>query len=233
MNGVLETGARQTEVLVVEMVSDLICPWCYVAKRRVEKAAALLGKKVEVHWLPFELNADMPVDGLDRRVYRSAKFGSWEQSLRLDAQVAAAGEEVGITFHHGRMKRTPNTFRGHVLLAAALKQGLEMQGKVTERLFQAYFVNGEDVGDPAVLLGIAREFGVLAISHAEDLDSSELVAEVKAAERKASAGIRSVPQISFGGRVLASGAQHEEVLAASIQKIRGSSGQCENGVCTV
>ena len=93
------------------------------------------GEKVEMHWLPFELNADMPVDGLDRRVYRSAKFGSWEQSRRLDAQVAAAGAEVGITFHHDRMKRTPNTLRGHVLLAAVLKQGLEMQGKVAERLF--------------------------------------------------------------------------------------------------
>jgi predicted DsbA family dithiol-disulfide isomerase len=188
---------------------------------------------VEVHWLPFELNADMPVDGLDRRVYRSTKFGSWEQSQRLDAQVAAAGAEVGIAFHHDLMKRTPNTFRGHVLLAAALKQGLETQGKVAERLFHAYFVNGEDVGDPAVLLGIAREFGVSAISRAEDLDSPDLVAEVKAVERKASAGVRGVPQISFGGRVLASGAQHEEVLAASIQEIQGSSGQCENGVCAV
>jgi len=233
MNGVLETSARQTEVLVVEMVSDLICPWCFVAKRRVEKAASLLGKEVEVHWLPFELNADMPVDGLDRRVYRSAKFGSWEQSQRLDAQVAAAGAEVGIAFHHDRMKRTPNTFRAHVLLAAALKHGLEMQGKVAERLFQAYFVNGEDVGDPAVLLGVAREFGVSAISRVEDLDSPDLVAEVKATERKVSAGVRGVPQISFGGRVLASGAQHEEILAASIQEIQGSSGQCENGVCAV
>jgi predicted DsbA family dithiol-disulfide isomerase len=232
MNDVLETGTQQTNSLVVDMASDLICPWCFVAKRRVEKAAAILGEKVEMHWLPFELNADMPVDGLDRRVYRSAKFGSWEQSQRLDAQVAAAGAEAGITFHHDRMKRTPNTFRGHVLLAAALKQGLEMQGKVAERLFQAYFVNGEDVGEPAVLLGIAREFGVLAISRVEDLDSPELVAEVKAAERKVSASVRGVPQILFGGRVLASGAQHEEVLAASIREIQGTSGQCENGVCT-
>jgi predicted DsbA family dithiol-disulfide isomerase len=194
MNDVLEQGAQQMNSLVVDIVSDLICPWCFVAKRRVEKAAAILGRRVEMHWYPFELNADMPVDGLDRRVYRSAKFGSWEQSQRLDAQVAAAGAEVGIAFHHDRMKRTPNTLRGHVLLAAALKQGLEMQGKVAERLFQAYFVDGEDVGDPTVLLGVAREFGVSAISRVEDLDSPELVAEVKAAAREVSVGARGVPQ---------------------------------------
>jgi DSBA-like thioredoxin domain len=133
----------------------------------------------------------MPVDGLDRQMYRSAKFGSWEQSQRLDAQVAAAGAEVGITFHHDRMKRTPNTLRGHVLLAAALKHGLEIQGQVAERLFQAYFVDGEDVGDPEILLGVADEFGIAAISRVEDLDSPELVAEVKAAERKVSVGLFS------------------------------------------
>src|ERR1700675_4098810 len=98
MNDVLETGTQQTNSLVVDMVSDLICPWCFVAKRRVEKAAAILGEKVEMHWLPFELNADMPVDGLDRRVYRSAKFGSWEQSQRLDEQVAAAAGGGETTF---------------------------------------------------------------------------------------------------------------------------------------
>jgi len=233
MNSNQDAGMQQAGTLVVEMVSDLICPWCFVAKRRVEKAAAILGQKVEMRWLPFELNPDMPINGLDRRAYRSAKFGSWEQSQQLDAQVSAAGAQVGIAFHHERMKRTPNTFRGHVLLAAALKYGLETQSKVAERLFQAYFVNGEDVGDPAVLLGVAREFSVAAISSVEDLDNPELVAEVKAVERKVSGGVRGVPQISFGGQVLASGAQHEQVLAAAIREIQGASGQCENGVCTV
>jgi predicted DsbA family dithiol-disulfide isomerase len=204
-----------------------------VAKRRVEKAAAILGKKVEMHWLPFELNADMPVDGVDRRMYRSAKFGSWEESQRLDARVAAAGAEVGIAFRHDRMRRTPNTLRGHILLAAALRQGLATQGRIAERLFQAYFVNGEDVGDPAVLLSIARECGVSAITRVEDFDSPELRDEVKAEERRVSGGIRGVPQISFGGQVVASGAQHEELLASAIQKIQGTAGHCENGVCSV
>src|ERR1700682_3245826 len=121
----------------------------------------------------------MPVEGLDRRLYRSAKFGSWEQSQRLDAQVSAAGAEVGIRFRHDLMKRTPNTFRGHVLLAAALKDGLQIQNLDAERLFHAYFLIGEDVVDPTTLLGIAREFGVTAISQLEDLDSPALASEVK------------------------------------------------------
>src|SRR5258707_13089291 len=98
--------------------------WCFVAKRR----AAILGKKVEMHWLPFELNADMPVDGLDRRVYRSAKFGSWEQSRRLAAEVAAGGGEVGITCHHGGMKRTTQTLRGHGRRSAAREQSASTVG---------------------------------------------------------------------------------------------------------
>ena len=163
--------AQPADGLVVDVTSDLICPWCFVAKRRLEKASSILGKTLEIRWHPFQLNPEMPVEGLDRRLYRSAKFGSWKQSQRLDAQVSAAGAEVGIRFRHDLMKSTPNTFKGHLLLAAALKDGLQTQNLIAERLFQAYFLNGEDVGDPATLLGIAREFGVTAISRVEDLDS--------------------------------------------------------------
>ena len=132
------------------------------------------------------------------------------------------------------MKRTPNTFKGHVLLAAALKDGLETQNLVAERLFQAYFLNGEDVGDPAALLGIAREFEVKAILRVEDLGRPALVSEVKTAERKAaSAGIRGVPQISFQGTIVANGALKEELLANSIRQILGPTGRCENGLCAV
>jgi predicted DsbA family dithiol-disulfide isomerase len=199
--------APPADGLVVDVTSDLICPWCFVAKRRLEKASSILGKTLEIRWHPFQLNPEMPVEGLDRRTYRSAKFGSWEQSQRLDAQVSAAGTEVGIRFRHDLMKRTPNTFKGHVLLAAALRDGVQKQNLVAERLFEAYFLNGEDVGNQATLLGIAHEIGVTAISRVEDLDSPALVSEVKTAERMAaSAGIRGVPQISFQGTVVANGA---------------------------
>jgi predicted DsbA family dithiol-disulfide isomerase len=100
---------------------------------------------------------------------------TWERSQRLDAQVAGAGEEVGIEIRHDLMKRTPNTFKGHVLLAAALREGLQIQNRVAERLFQAYFIKGEDVGDPATLLGIAREFGVTSLSRVEDFESPALI----------------------------------------------------------
>ena len=233
-NKVLATGAQHTDGLVVDVISDLICPWCFVAKRRIDRAASILGKSLEMRWHPFQLNPEMPVDGLNRRLYRSAKFGSWEQSQRLDAQVAAAGKEVGIAFRHDLMKLTPNTFRGHVLLAAALREGLEIQNRVAERLFQAYFIKGEDVGDPTTLLRIAREFGVSLLGQVEDFDSPALVSEVKEAERMAvSAGISGVPQITFQGTVVATGAQQEELIAASMRQILGTAGRCENGVCEV
>jgi len=233
-NKVLATGAQHTDGLVVDVISDLICPWCFVAKRRIDRAASILGKSLEMRWHPFQLNPEMPVDGLNRRLYRSAKFGSWEQSQPLDAQVAAAGKEVGIEFRHDLMKLTPNTFRGHMLLAAALREGLEIQNRVAERLFQAYFIKGEDVGDPTTLLRIAREFGVSLLGQVEDFDSPALVSEVKEAERMAvSAGISGVPQITFQGTVVATGAQQEELIAASMRQILGTAGRCENGVCEV
>src|SRR5229473_7331498 len=104
MENVANRIAQHTDGLVVDVTSDLICPWCFVAKRRIERAASIFGKSLEMRWHPFQLNPEMPVDGLNRRLYRSAKFGSWEQSQRLDAQVAAAGKEVGIGFRHDLMK---------------------------------------------------------------------------------------------------------------------------------
>ena len=143
MNEVLETGTQQTNSLVVDMVSDLICPWCFVAKRRVEKAAAILGEKVEMHWLPFEVNADMPVDGPGSA---SVPLGEVRQLGAITAaRCTSRGCRRGGWNHLPSRPNEADTehFSRSCLACGGRERGLEMQGKVAERLFQAYFVNGD------------------------------------------------------------------------------------------
>jgi hypothetical protein len=117
------SGAKAT--LAIEVISDAICPWCWIAKRRLDSAIAAIAPDVmaSVRWRPFELNLEMPKGGVDRRAYRSAKFGSWQHSQALDAQVAAAGRSEGLVFNHDKMERTPNTVDAHRLIWLAGQQG--------------------------------------------------------------------------------------------------------------
>ena len=149
-----------TRRLRIEIASDVICPWCYIGKRRLEKALALLGDEVEaqISWLPFQLNPGMPEGGMPRAEYRQAKFGSLEHSRALDARVAREGEGEGIAFAFERMARTPNTRAAHRLIDLAQSQGLA--GPVVDALFRAYFEEARDIGDAAVLAGIAAACGV-------------------------------------------------------------------------
>src|SRR5688572_26616240 len=109
--------------LSVDVISDVICPWCYIGKRRLEGAIAAYGGPVTVRWLPFQLNPNMPKEGISRQEYRTKKFGSWERSQQLDAQVAAAGDAEGIHFAFDRIERTPNTVDAHRLLGLAATEG--------------------------------------------------------------------------------------------------------------
>ena len=131
--------------LTVDVISDVICPWCYIGKRRLEKAvAALAGReRVRVRWHPFQLNPHMPKGGVSRKEYRTAKFGSWERSLDLDAQVAEAGRAEGIPFDFDRVMRTPNTLDAHRLIGLADTEGI--QDAVVEAVFRAYFTEGRDI----------------------------------------------------------------------------------------
>ncbi len=146
--------------LTIEVYWDVICPWCFIGKRRLEMALALHGeaREAEVVWRQFELNPGMPKGGIDRRAYRAAKFGSWERSLELDARVAAAGAAVGITFNFDRITRTPNTFDAHRLLWLSRIHG--RQERVAEALFQDYFTEGRDVGNRGVITEIAMSAGL-------------------------------------------------------------------------
>jgi predicted DsbA family dithiol-disulfide isomerase len=214
------TATKNSPDVQIEVVSDAICPWCYVAKRNLDAAVAELRKNfsVDVKWLPFELNADMPKGGLDRKKYRSAKFGSWEHSQRLDAQVARAGKAVGLDFHHERMERTPNTFDAHRLIWLAEKEGV--QDAVVEGLFAGYFTNGRDVGDRDVLAQIAAGVGLDRDKVNAFLDSDEGSEEILAA--KAYAGeFTGVPTILVNGDALFSGARSTEIMLAAIRKAIG------------
>src|SRR5262249_45616316 len=137
------------EAIEVLIVSDVVCPWCYVGKRRFEKALKLIGSDVafRVRWLPFELNPQMPPGGAARAEYRMKKFGSLERSRAMDAQIAQAGAGEGIRFRHDLMKITPNTFNAHRLMFLAGRAGPAVQDALCEVLFRAYFCEGRDVGN--------------------------------------------------------------------------------------
>ncbi len=199
--------------LTIEVVSDVVCPWCYIGKRRLEKALALLGgeAQVSVRYLPFQLNPEMPQGGMPRAEYRKAKFGSVERSRQLDARVAAEGRGEGIEFAFERMARTPNSIAAHRLIDLAQRQG---QGqKVVEELFRAYFEEGKDVGDPEVLDEIAKRGGVSGWP--QEADAKE-VAALEGEMR--GLGISAVPTFIFDRKLGVSGAHPPEALAQAMRE---------------
>ena len=196
----------------IEIVSDVICPWCYIGKRRLEKALALVPElKPEIHWLPFQLNPDMPREGVARAEYRKAKFGSVERGRQLDARVAAEGKGEGIAFAFDRMQRTPNTVAAHRLIALAQKQGVGQA--VVDSLFKAYFEDAEDIGDAAVLNRISVENQIKGWPH--NADEKE-VAALEASMR--GFGISAVPTFLFDRKFGVSGAHPPESLAEAIRE---------------
>ena len=203
----------------LSVVSDAICPWCYVGKRRLEQAFALIGPahRPRVTWRPYELNPQMPKAGIDRREYRMRKFGSWERSLQLDAQLTEVGKSVGITFRYDLMKRTPNTFDAHRLIWLAGQLG--RQDAMVETLFRAYFSEGRDIGNVDVLAALAAEAGIERVRVQAMLAGTEGSAEVAADEEVAMrAQLSGVPTFVLDGHMLFSGAQSPELIAQALRK---------------
>jgi predicted DsbA family dithiol-disulfide isomerase len=214
------SGAKAT--LAIEVISDAICPWCWVAKRRLDRVIAALSPHVaaSVTWRPFELNPEMPKAGIDRRAYRSAKFGSWQRSQALDAQVAAAGRPDGLVFNHDRMERTPNTIDAHRLIRLAGQEG--KQTEIVEGLFAAYFNEGRDIGDPAVLADIGASAGLDHTRIVAMLASDEGLEEVRSElQRAQDLGVSGVPTVLVDGVPLFSGAIRAELMEAELRKAAG------------
>jgi predicted DsbA family dithiol-disulfide isomerase len=205
--------------LELNIVSDVICPWCYIAKKQLAQAFETTGlaSHFNVTWRPFELNPDMPIEGVDRVTYRTQKFGSWERSLALDADVAAAGKRVGISFRHDLMKRTPNSFQAHRLILLAGHDGA--QNAVVDALFQAYFIEGRDVGETSVLVEIATQAGLDQERALKFLQSTVGADEIRSQEQSAmNAEISGVPTFILDGEVIFSGAVGAEAMAIYLRK---------------
>ena len=200
------------EPLLIEIASDVVCPWCYIGKRRLEKALALLEGEVEarIEWLPFQLNPGMPEAGMARADYRRQKFGSLEKGRALDARVAQEGAGEGIDFAFERMQRTPNTAAAHRLIDLAQRQG--KGDEVVDALFKAYFEEAKDIGDEAVLRSIAERTGV-----AGRPDAAIAEAVTAKEERVRDLGISGVPTFIFGRESGLSGAYPPELLAKAIR----------------
>ncbi len=200
----------------IEVVSDVICPWCFIGKRHMDAALAILAEEnltFTVEWRPYQLNPDMLPGGVARASYRAAKFGSAERGRELDAGVTSAGRVVGLEFDFDTVTRTPNTIEAHRAIRLAGEAGL--QDAMVEHLFEAYFQKGQDISAPAVLAEIAREIGMDPALLAGDHGRAEVLADDAAAR---GAGLNGVPSFLMEGYLLFSGAMPAEAMAANFRK---------------
>jgi predicted DsbA family dithiol-disulfide isomerase len=203
---------------IIDVISDAICPWCWIGKRNLEAALGELrdeGLAFAVRWRPYQLNPDMPAEGVERAAYRAAKFGSLERSRQLDARLVEAGKGVGLDFRFDRMLRTPNTIAAHRVIRFAEPAGL--QDAVVEALFRAYFHEGRDIGDAAVLAEVASAAGLdgVAAMLAGEEGRAEVVAEDMAARR---AGLDGVPSFIMDRHLLFSGAMPGPDMANAFRR---------------
>jgi predicted DsbA family dithiol-disulfide isomerase len=196
--------------LSIVVYSDVVCPWCFVGKRRLEAALAGPGMPEDVRllWRPFELNADLPAQGIDRQIYRARKFGA-ARSAALDARMVETGRELRIHFAFERILRTPNTRLAHRLIWEADRQG--RQDALVERLFQGYFELGLDIGARQVLEEIAAQAGMQAAGVRQALrDDASLTAVIDLERQGHSQHIAGVPFFVLPGGFSVSGAQPPE-----------------------
>ncbi|ODT45429.1 MAG: disulfide bond formation protein DsbA [Nitrospira sp. SCN 59-13] len=205
-------------MLTIEVYSDVVCPWCYVGKRRLEQALESTGKQdaALVFWRPFQLNPTMPKAGMDRRVYLEAKFGGPEEMQAIQARIVGAGASAGIEFAFDRIARTPNTFAAHRLIWFAQQQG--RQDAAMEELFHGYFTEGLNIGEDEVLVSLAARAGLDGAAVGRFLQSQDGIEAVRQEEaRGRQLGIRGVPYFLLNGKTVVSGAQPVETFLQAIE----------------
>jgi predicted DsbA family dithiol-disulfide isomerase len=206
--------------LVIDIVSDVICPWCYIGKRRLERAVDMADGRhaFTVAWRPFQLNPDMPADGMDRAVYLAAKFGDAERAKDSYRRIETIGAELGIPFRFDRIRRTPNTLDSHRLIRFGQRAG--RQQEIVEAIFESYFTAGADLSDPPTLVEIAESAGcdprAVETYLAGDVDRAAVIADDESARRM---GIDGVPSFILNRAFVLPGAADPEMLLAAFDQV--------------
>ncbi|MBU0723484.1 MAG: DsbA family oxidoreductase [Alphaproteobacteria bacterium] len=196
----------------LDIFSDVICPWCFIGKRRLERALALRPMpELEIRWRAFQLNPGMPKEGMDRSAYLEAKFGGEMRSRQIYDTIRRVGSSENIPFAFEKVTRTPNTVDAHRLIRLAWDKGV--QGEIVEALFQGYFLEGRDIGDQDTLVDIAADQNMNSDEVRNFLESKEGAVDVEAECVTAGRiGVNGVPCFILNGRYGLSGAQEPEAL---------------------
>ncbi|QKC83919.1 DsbA family protein [Mesorhizobium sp. NZP2077] len=222
----------EANAITVDVVSDVVCPWCFIGQKRLDKAVAAVAAvgDVDVHirWRPFQLDPTIQPQGKDRREYMLAKFGSEERIREIHARIEPLGEAEGISFAFDAIKVAPNTLDAHRLIRWAGAAGEAVQNRLVRRLFQLNFEQGVNIGDHAVLVEAAREAGmdasVAATLLPTDADVEAVRTEIATAARM---GISGVPCFLIEGKYAVMGAQDADTLADAIRQVAAAKARGE------
>jgi predicted DsbA family dithiol-disulfide isomerase len=207
-----------SETLIIDIVSDVVCPWCYVGKMHLEAALSdFRNTTVALHWRPFQLDPTIPPKGLDRKVYMERKFGDLNRLKETHQRLENLGKACGISFNFEGISKSPNTLDSHRLIHWAQKEG--KGDGIVRALFEAYFENGYDIGDHDVLTKIASSGGlnptVIAKRLSTDEDKASVQNEIMQAQRM---GVTGVPFFIIARKIAVSGAQPQEILSDAIRQ---------------
>jgi predicted DsbA family dithiol-disulfide isomerase len=213
--------------LTIDIISDVVCPWCYLGKRRLEAALEQIGAEdAVVRWRPFQLDETIPEEGLDRQTYMRRKFGDLSRLADVHQRLVSYGAEVGAAYDFDAILRAPNTLKAHRLIRWAGEAG--RQDEVVELLFRAYFEQGKDIGDVAVLAEIAAAGGLDGEDARRRLTTDEDVEAAKVEiESWRRAGVTGVPFFIIDGKLALSGAQSVDVLTSAIVEAQNRPGAQE------
>ncbi|MBO9124509.1 MULTISPECIES: DsbA family oxidoreductase [unclassified Rhizobium] len=221
------------ERIVIDVVSDVVCPWCYLGKARLELAIAEVQDEVgvDVNWRPYRLNPDYPPEGVDQKAALEKKLGGAERVAEGHKMLAELGREVGINFNFDAIKIGPNTLDAHRLIHWAMIEDRDKADRVVDGLFKANFEQGLNVGDHAVLLDIAEKSGldraVTASLLASEADKGLVVEEIESAQKM---GVNGVPFFIFDQQYAVSGAQTPDVIAGALRDIAKAKAEARAGM---